>query len=117
MTAREYFDEVHKVEAELEAKYSKQGYVYVTSVRNLEKGSTAGATVSATFRIAALNMVKGTHREAVQSEIDVFLERQNEELRKSTLADQRKGNTTYVVLDKTPETALAGNIRQAKAKD
>ncbi len=55
--------------------------VYVTSVRNRERGTGAGHVSLATIDLAAARIVEGTHRVATAEEIEACLKRQQEQKR------------------------------------
>jgi len=96
---QEYYGDLRAKRAELERKYPS-GEVFVTSLFHRERNSTAGAVCSATLYNAARVITDGTHREATKEEIDLFLQHQQDQLRRNTAAEQATRKQFIVVLDK-----------------
>jgi hypothetical protein len=63
--------------------------VYMTSVRNRERNTSAGHVCLATLEMAATRIVEGTHRVASAEEIEAYLKRQQEQKRYHEETDLR----------------------------
>jgi hypothetical protein len=98
MDLRVYFDDMNAKEADLKQKYPN-GVVHVTSLFHRERNSTPGSVLSATRRNAARVITDGTHRESTADEIRGFNQHQQEELERSTVAEQLKKKQYIVVVD------------------
>lgn len=68
---KEYWREVRSVEATLLASLGqdKQSVVYIVSVENKSKGTSAGSVCEADIETAARMIVDGTHKVASESEV------------------------------------------------
>ena len=117
MDLKEYFKDARAEEARLEAKH-KDGVVHTTSLYHRERGSTAGATASATCRNAARVITDGTHREATEEEIDRFLQHQQDQLRRNSAAEQANKKQYIVVVNQkdgeSPEAVFAGGVEAGR---
>ena len=103
MDLREYYRDLHKVEAGLE-KNNPDGIVHVTSLFHRERNSTPGSTLSATTRNAARVITDGTHREATSDEVLGFLKQQQDQLRINTAAEQKNKRQYIVVVDQKADS-------------
>ena len=103
MDIKEYYDEIartkarltkdllagkHAAQPEPEMVTDKYGDsellptgVYVTSVRNRERGTTNGHVCLVTVDLAAMRIVEGTHRVATEDEIVAYVQRQMDQRR------------------------------------
>jgi len=99
MDLREYFGDVRKIEKELEAKYPNR-VVYITSIKNSMKNSTAGATFSAIPYNAARGIADETHREATAEEIQSFLDHQEKNRVTNQRSEAGKKKEIVVVMDR-----------------
>ena len=100
MDLRAYFNDLAGEEAKLKEKHRKDsGVVHVTSLFHRERNSTPGTVISATVHNAARVITDGTHRESTPEEIQAFKEHQQEELERSTVAEQLKKKQYIVVVD------------------
>jgi hypothetical protein len=116
MDLRSYFDDLNATEAKLRAKSgSLNGEVFVTSLFHRERNSTPGNVISATYRNAARVITDGTHRESTKEEIESFKAHQQEELEKSTVAEQLKKKQYIVVVDQK-ESAESSVFRAKSTK-
>jgi hypothetical protein len=61
--------------------------VYLTSVRNRERGTKNGHVALATIDLAATRIVEGTHRVATEDEIVAYVQRQMDQKRMHEAAD------------------------------
>jgi hypothetical protein len=116
MDLKTYYDDMRKTMADLERRHP-DGIVYVTSMFHRERNSTPGSTLSASCRNAARVITDGTHKEATQEEIDNFLDHQQDENRKNTIAEQKNKRQYIVVVDnkEAAEPALIGSTTAGKA--
>jgi hypothetical protein len=113
---KSYFNDKRAVEAELERSYPG-GVVYVTSLFHRERNSTPGCTLSASWSNAARVLTDGTHRLATPEEVDAFLKRQQENLRRNTASEQMNKKQYIVVVDQhqdNPDPVFAGGIEPGK---
>lgn len=99
MDLREYFTGLRTTEAELAKKYPNR-VVYVTSVKNSMKNTTAGATFSTTPYNAARGMQDETHREATAEEIQAFLDHQERNRVMNQRSEAGKKKEIVVVMDR-----------------
>ena len=116
MDLKTYYDDMRKTMADLERRHP-DGIVYVTSMFHRERNSTPGSTLSASCRNAARVITDGTHKEATQEEIDNFLDHQQDENRKNTIAEQKNKRQYIVVVDnkEAAEPALIGSTTAGQA--
>jgi len=116
-----YFRDLKVNEAALMAsRRGKDGHVenvvHVTSLFHRERNSTAGTTIGATIANAARVITDGTHREATPDEIAAFRAHQQDELERSTVAEQLKKKQYIVVVDQkdSAESAVFRTKQQQK---
>lgn len=98
MDTREYYGEIRTIEKRLEKKHGMS--LYITSVKNREKGGTAGTTFVATPYNAARGIVDETHREATDEEIKAYFEHQEQNRIQSMRSEARKKKEVVVVMDR-----------------
>lgn len=98
MDAKEYFQDLRQTEAGLTKKY-KGNLVHVTSVKNREKNSTSGSTMSADAYNAARVITDGTHRIATSEEIKSFIDLQERNRVSAIKSEQRKRQQLVVLTD------------------
>lgn len=67
----QYFAAISEEKAKLDAAHYT-GFVFMTSVRNLSKNSTAGSVCEVSTKMAAKHIVEGTARESTSQEIAAF---------------------------------------------
>jgi hypothetical protein len=96
MDLRSYFSDLHREQARLEKEFPDQE-VYVTSVFHRERNSTAGRTLSASYRNAARVITDGTHRIATDDEVKAF-HRLQERNRVNTVKSEQKKKQQYIVV-------------------
>jgi hypothetical protein len=65
---------ISQEKARLDNEYP-QGYLFTTSVRNINRGTTAGVVAQVNTKRAAQTIVDGTHRESTREEIESFKRR------------------------------------------
>jgi hypothetical protein len=94
----QYYNDLNKIAAKLEQDFPNQP-VYVTSTFNRDRNSTAGVTLSASYRNAARVITDGTHRIATPAEVAKFIEMQEKNLENSIKAEQRKNKQFVVMVD------------------
>ncbi len=99
MDLTEYFGNVRRTERELIVAHPDR-IVYVTSLKNSMRNSTAGTTVAATPYNAARCMVDETHREATEDEVRGFFEHQERNRIESQRSETRKKKEIVVVMDR-----------------
>jgi hypothetical protein len=113
MNLTEYYRELNDTAKDLERSHP-DGVVHVTSLRNREKNSVAGKTLSAGCRNAARVITDGTHRVATLEEINAFAELQEKNRVVATLSEQRK-RQQYIVLVDESQPANAGLLGPPRA--
>ena len=110
MDAKEYFQDLRQTEAGL-MKKNKSNLVYVTYVKNREKNSTAGSTMSADAYNTALVITDGTHRIATSEEIRGFIDLQERNRVTAIKAEQRKRQQLVVLTDdRQPSESLVSSM-------
>lgn len=78
----EYWRRVRAKQSELEKEYSKQGFVWLVSVFNPDKGTTDGSVSQALFKDAAQRLVEATHVVATDEQVKAYLLGREEEGRR-----------------------------------
>lgn len=99
MDLREYFGELRKTETRLIDKFPNR-VVFVTSVKNSSKNSTAGATYSTTPYNAARGLTDETHRESTTDEIEAFMAHQENNRVETQRSEAKKRKEIVVVMDR-----------------
>lgn len=94
----QYFSDLNKTQSQLERDLPNQP-IYITSVFNRDRNSTAGTTYTASPRNAARVITDGTHRLATPVEIAAFEELQQRNLEATLKSEQRKNKQFVVMVD------------------
>jgi hypothetical protein len=98
MDLKEYYSEIRGVETGLEKKHGMT--LFITSIKNRDRGSTPGSTFIAKPYNAARAIVDETHREATEQEIKEFLEHQERNRIQSARSEALKRKEVVVVMDR-----------------
>lgn len=94
---QEFWQEVRRIEADLRQKHG--GEVFVTSILNRDKNTSAGHTCSASPYLAAMGIVSQTHQLSTPEQIAAFKELQEKNLRTTQMEEQRKHKQYVVVVN------------------
>jgi len=105
-----YFVDINRLRLEYEKEFGQE--VFITSLKNDDKGSCAGQTCAAKPAVAARAVRDGTHRLAETAEIKAFAKLQADNLQKSQAAELKKKQTVVMMAHRapatvTPESAVA----------
>jgi|ERR1700722_6572995 hypothetical protein len=97
MSVKTFWQSVRQMEATLRNKYP-DGCLFIQPVENWEKNSSGGDALQAPVAVAAQCLVKGTHREATDEEIERYHRHGSQNLMRMDAQELRNGGLTKVVL-------------------
>jgi hypothetical protein len=100
----QYFAAISEEKAKLDDTANYTGFIFMTSVRNLYKNSTAGSVAEVSTKIAARQLVDGVARPSTPEEIEAFKQRGILFAARMSAAEERRNPAMGRVILMPPDT-------------